>query len=204
MSEASSIPWRFDRNRAALIVVDMQRDFVEEGAIMEVAMARRAIPTMARVVEACRGAGIPVIYTRHVLHDEFDISPLEAAYQPRLKTSGMRAGTPGVEIVPELAPLPRDVIVTKHRYDAFHDTQLETVLRNIRGERQVDTLVIIGTVTSVCCESTARSAFMRDYKVAFISDANGGFDEASHNASCDILGRVFARVMRCDEFLGEM
>ncbi|ESZ43051.1 hypothetical protein X732_08380 [Mesorhizobium sp. L2C066B000] len=81
----------------------------------------------------------------------------------------------------------------------FHNTQLETVLRNIRGAGRVDTVIIIGTVTSICCESTARSAFMREYKVAFISDANGGLDEASHNATLDIIGKVFGRVMTVAE-----
>ncbi|MES0190119.1 cysteine hydrolase [Mesorhizobium sp. C264A] len=105
----------------------------------------------------------------------------------------------GAEIVAALAPLPGDVVIKKHRYDAFHNTQLETVLRNIRGAGRVDTVIIIGTVTSICCESTARSAFMRDYKVAFISDANGGLDEASHNATLDIIGKVFGRVMTVAE-----
>jgi ureidoacrylate peracid hydrolase len=57
-------------------------------------------------------------------------------------------------------------------------------------------------VTSICCESTARSAFMRDYKVAFIGDANGGLDEASHNATLDIIGKVFGRVMTVAELGG--
>ncbi|MHB9478260.1 isochorismatase family cysteine hydrolase [Mesorhizobium sp. M0589] len=146
-----------------------------------------------------RAQGVPVIYTQHVLSDHFDISPLETGYQPKLKTKGMREGSAGAEIVAALAPLPGDVVIKKHRYDAFHNTQIETVLRNIRGAGRVDTVIIIGTVTSICCESTARSAFMRDYKVAFISDANGGLDEPSHNATLDIIGKVFGRVMTVAE-----
>ncbi|TPN88524.1 cysteine hydrolase [Mesorhizobium sp. CU2] len=199
MLEQADAPWSFDKERAALLVIDMQSDFVDEGAVMEVAMARLRVPVMRRVVELCRGADIPVIYTQHVLSDRFDISPLETAYQPRLKTTGMREGSAGAEIVAELAPLPGDVVIKKHRYDAFHNTQLETVLRNIRGAGRVDTVIIIGTVTSICCESTARSAFMRDYKVVFVGDANGGLDEASHRATLSIIGKVFGRVMTVDE-----
>ena len=199
MSRHGNEPWAFDRQRAALLVIDMQRDFVDEGAVMEVAMARRRIPAMRRVIELCRRAGIPVIYTQHVLSDHFDISPLETAYQPRLTAKGMREGSAGAEIVVDLAPLPGEVIIKKHRYDAFHNTQLETVLRNIRGAGQVDTVIIVGTVTSICCESTARSAFMRDFKVAFISDANGGLDEASHDATLSIIGKVFGRVMTAED-----
>lgn len=199
MSLHGNEPWPFEKERAALLVIDMQSDFVDEGAVMEVAMARHRIPQMRQVVELCRSAGVPVVYTQHVLSDRFDISPLETAYQPRLKASGMREGSAGTEIVAELAPMPGDVLIKKHRYDAFHNTQLETVLRNIRGPGKVDTVIIIGTVTSICCESTARSAFMRDYKVALVSDANGGLDQASHDATLSIVGKVFGRVMTAAE-----
>lgn len=201
---ASDIPWRFDKGRAALLVIDMQRDFVDEGAIMEVPMARARLAAMRRILDRCRTEGVPVFFTRHVLSDRFDISPLETTYIPRLKTSGMREGTPGVEIVDALQPLPSETLIDKHRYDAFYNTQLDTALRNIRGPGGVDTVIIIGTVTNICCESTARSAFMRDYKVAFIDDANGGLDEASHNATLAIIGKVFGRVMTTDELLDEM
>ena len=201
MPEPREEPWSFDKDRAALLVIDMQKDFVDEGAIMEVAMARHRIPAMRQVIDRCREAGIPVIYTRHVLSDRFEVSPLETAYQPKLKATGMRDGTAGIEIVPELAPLTHETVISKHRYDAFHNTQLETLLRNIRGAGQVDTVIVIGTVTNICCESTARSAFMRDFKVALISDANGGLDEASHDATLEIIGRVFGRVMSASELI---
>lgn len=196
--------WTFDAKRAALLVIDMQRDFVEEGAIAAVAMARERLPVMKRVIEACRRVGIPVIYTQHTLSDGYEVSPLEVAYQPWLRETGLRPGSPGVEIVPELAPEPQDTIIVKHRYDAFHNTRLDTILRTIRGPNVVDTLIVIGTVTSICCESTARSAFMRDYNVAFLSDANGGLDQASHDATLAIMARVFARVMTADELISDM
>jgi ureidoacrylate peracid hydrolase len=195
MTAEPEAPWHFDAGRAALLVIDMQKDFVDEGAIMEVPMARAMVPEMARIIDACRKASIPVIYTRHVLSDRFDISPLEVAYQPRLRKGGMREGSDGVEIVSAIAPKVDDTIIDKHRYDAFHNTRLETVLRTIRGPGEVDTVIIIGTVTNICCESTARSAFMRDYKVVFVSDANGGLDETSQRATLDIIGKVFGRVM---------
>jgi len=96
------------------------------------------------------------------------------------------------------------LVIDKHRYDAFYNTQLDTALRNVRGPNGVDTVIIIGTVTNICCESTARSAFMRDYKVAFVGDANGGLDQASHDATPGIIGKVFGRVMTTEELLGEM
>ncbi len=200
----ANIPWEFNREKAVLLVIDMQNDFVLEGATMEVPMAREYLPNMKRMIETCRENHIPVIYTRHVLYDQFLVSPLEVAYQPVLKREGMRDLTSGIDIVEELAPLPEEIIISKHRYDAFYNTPLETVINNIRGMNQVDTVIIIGTVTSICCESTARSAFMRDYKVAFISDANGGLDEESHQATLSMIGKVFGRVFRTDEILKEI
>ena len=201
---ASETPWRFDKSHAALLVIDMQRDFVDEGAIMEVPMARQCLPEMRRILDRCRAEGVPVFFTRHVLSDRFNISPLETTYIPRLKAAGMREGTAGVEVVEALQPLASETVIDKHRYDAFYNTQLDTALRNVRRPNGVDTVIIIGTVTNICCESTARSAFMRDYKVAFIADANGGLDQASHDATLDIIGKVFGRVMTTDELLTEM
>src|ERR1700722_10746662 len=99
MPQPKQEPWSFDKDRAALLVIDMQKDFVDEGAIMEVAMARHRVPVMRQIIERCRAAGVPVIYTHHVLSDRFNVSPLEVAYQPRLKDTGMREGSTGVEIV---------------------------------------------------------------------------------------------------------
>jgi len=193
--------WEFDPNKSVLLVIDMQNDFVREGAVMEVPMARQLLPNMKRILDACRDKGVPVIFTQHVLYDHFEVSPLETTYNPRLKKEGLRDGTPGVEIVDELKPRPGEMVVRKHRYDAFHNTQLETLIRNSRYPRETDTVIITGTVTSVCCETAARSAFSRDFKVVFVSDANGGFDEESHNATLNMIRRVFGRVMSTDEVL---
>jgi nicotinamidase-related amidase len=200
----SALPWVFHKEKAALIVVDMQNDFVREGAVMQVPMARQYLPNMASLVEACRSHDIPVIFTSHVLLDDYDISPLETAYNPTLKKEGMRSHTDGIQIVQELEPLAHEHVVYKHRYDAFYQTNLEMILRNIRGPHVVDTVIIIGTVTNICCESTARSAFMRDLKVVFVSDANGGLDQESHQATLTIIGKVFGRVMDTQALIQEI
>lgn len=190
-----------DPAKAVLLVVDMQNDFVLPDAPMEVAAARQRVPAVAALVARAREAGVPVIYTQHVLYDGFDVSPLETTQLPHLKTAGMRAGTPGVEIIAELAPLPGEVVIPKHRYDAFYNTRLETVIRNIRGRNVADSVIITGTVTSVCCESTARSAFMRDLRVFFVDDATGGFDDASHRATLATIDRVFGKVVSTRQVL---
>ena len=193
--------WDFNPESSALLVVDMQRDFVEEGRPMEVPMARERLPQMRELIDAARTAGVPLIFTQHVLRDEFEISPLESSIQPHLKTHGMRWGSDGIEIVDDLDPRPEDQYVTKHRYDAFYNTNLEVLLNTVRGYRAVDTVIIAGTLTEVCCESTARSAFMRDFKVAFAADATGALSDAAQNATLDAIGRFFGRVMSNDDLL---
>ncbi len=197
-------PWRIDSSRSAVLVIDMQRDFVEEGRPMEVPAARDAIAGIQRVSEAARAAGAPVVYTQHVLLDDFDVSPLETAYNPKLLSVGMRAGTDGVEIIDELAPRPGEPVIPKHRYDAFHNTRLDSVLRSIRGLNGIDTVIITGTLTEVCCESTARSAFMRDYRVAFVSDATGALLPGAQQATEAAIGTFFGRVLTADEVVREL
>ncbi|MFG2231395.1 isochorismatase family protein [Streptomyces sp. NPDC048723] len=196
--------WRVNPQKTALLVIDMQNDFVLDGYPMEVPMARRRIPRMREVVGECRAAGVPVIYTEHVLLDSFDVSPLESAYNPALLTAGMRAGSFGSEIVDDLRPGPDDVVIRKHRYDAFHNTQLETVLATVSGPRQVDTVIIVGTLTEVCCDSTARGAYMRDYKVAFVGDATGALSDEAQFATERNISTFFGRVLSTGELTAEI
>lgn len=196
--------WRVNPQKTALLVIDMQNDFVLEGYPMEVPMARRRIPRMQEVITECRAAGIPVVYTQHILLDTFNVSPLESAYNPALLNAGMRKGSFGAEVVDDLKPEPDDVVIQKHRYDAFHNTQLENVLTSISGLRQVDTVIIIGTLTEVCCDSTARGAYMRDFKVAFISDATGALSDEAQAATEKTISTFFGRVLPTGELVAEI
>lgn len=193
--------WDFNASTSVLLMVDMQRDFVEVGRPMEVPMARERIPKMRELIDGSRASDTPIIFTQHVLYDSFNVSPLESSNNPRLQTEGMRAGTDGIEIVDELDPQSTDLYVQKHRYDAFYNTNLEVFLNSVRGYRGVDTLVIAGTLTEVCCESTARSGFMRDYKIVFADDATGGRSESAQEATLDAIGTYFGRVMTTAEIL---
>lgn len=199
-----SAPWVIDPKRAALLVIDMQNDFVLAGRPMEVPAAKTVIPTIARLAKRCREIDVPVIYTQHVLIDGFDVSPLESAYNTKLRSVGMRDGTDGIDVVAGLAPEASEVLVRKHRYDAFHNTRLDTVLQTIRGFRGVDTVIITGTLTEVCCESTARSAFMRDYRVAFVSDGTAARLEGAQEATERAIGTFFGRVLSADQVIAEL
>jgi ureidoacrylate peracid hydrolase len=186
--------WEFNRSKCALLVIDMQNDFVLPGAIMEVPRAKEQLPKIAQLIEACRELNMPVVYTVHETHPDY--CALEIAAFPHLKEAGMRRGTPGAEVVDALSPLANEVVIRKRRFSAFYQTELELILRGMG----VDTLIICGTVTNICCESTARDAFFRDFKVVFGNDICSALDEKTHNATLANM-EIFGEVMRLDEIM---
>lgn len=190
-------PWLIDAKKTALMVIDMQNDFILLGAPLEVPIARERVPVVQKLISGCRGHDIPIIYTQHVHRPDGSDAKLELLYFPELQKRGLREGTPGIEIYKNLLPQKNDHIVKKRRYDAFYNTDLDAILRNIRA----DTVIISGTVTNICCESTARSAYMRDYKVVFSSDATAGLDKKSHDATLAIIGLAFGRVLSTTDIL---
>jgi nicotinamidase-related amidase len=161
----------------AFLVVDMTNDFLLEGAPMECPQGRDLIPRLASLAEACRTAGIAVIFTTHVHRpDGSDMGrmadTLSHLVDEDRRPTGLVAGTPGVEVHPGLGRRPDELLIEKHRFSSFFDSDLETVLR-VKG---IDTLLIGGVATNGCCESTTREASFRDYKVVFLSDGNATFD----------------------------
>jgi len=184
--------WEFKRNRCALMVIDMQNDFVREGAIMEVPEAKHQLTRIAGLIDTCRKLEVPVIYTVHQTDPVFN--PLEIATFPHLIDGGMRIGTDGIEVVDELAPRDNEYVLRKRRYSAFFQTDLEIVLRNL----DIDTLIICGTVSNICCESTARDAYYWDYKVVFGSDVCSALNKAAHDATIANM-ELFGRVLSAEE-----
>ena len=187
--------WEFERDRSVLMVIDMQNDFVLEGAVMEVREAKNQIPKIRGLIDKCHDLGVPVIYTIQETDEVF--CPLEVGATPQIKHEGMRKGTFGQQVVSELAPEPGDISVVKRRFSAFYQTDLEIILRNIRGSvTPVDTIIICGTVTNICCESTARDAFFRDYKVVFGTDICSANTPEAHAATLENM-KLFGRNMDC-------
>ena len=193
--------WTIDRDKAALLVIDMQNDFVREGAILEVPEIRIQIPRIKKLVETCREVGVPTIYTKQVFRADLKVRPLIFQMLRLLERGGLRDGTDGAEICTELEPQPGDIVVKKMGFSAFYNTDLESVLRNIKGRRNVDTIIVCGTVTNICCESTARDAFERDYKVVFGSDITSAWTDEFQTLALKIIDYAFGRVMTCDEIM---
>ena len=200
---------RIDPQRTALIVVDMENDFVAPGAPLETPAGRTMLPTLKRAIAFCREQGIRVIYTTHAHRREgCDMGRFEDLWPPVRHRTGLVDGEPGIEIYPEIAPRADEIVITKRRYSAFYGTDLEIILRGVG----VDTVVISGVTTENCCHATARDALFRDYKVVFLSDATATFDYPDvgqggmsaaevHHATLVVLSVSTAHVMTTDEFI---
>jgi len=198
--------------KTAMLVVDMQNDFVREGASIEVPRARAMVPRLNRLLDLCRTHAILVIYIRHVIRGgDIDAGRLADHHEAIRQNKAIIAGTPNVEIYDVLKPQPGDLLVTKPRYSAFYGTDLEAILRS----KGIDTLIISGTVTNVCCDSTARDAFSRDYKVIFLSDGTATRDlpdlgygtvsaEEIQRVVLTILAMNFAQVSPIDQVVAEI
>lgn len=205
------MPYRFDRidpSTTAMIVVDMQNDFVADGAMLQSKQAHDLVPKLAKTLKFCREHGIRVIYTAHVHRkDGCDMGLYDDLYPPIADRASLVDGSPGVEIYPDLAPAAGEHVIKKHRYSAFFSTDLDLILR----EWGIKSVVVSGTTTENCCHATARDAMFHNYKVAFLSDATGTFDypdvgygamsaQEVHKATLTILAFSTAHVMTVDEF----
>ena len=192
-------------NRTAHIVVDLQNGFMAPGQPAEIAEAREVVPNVNRISQAVRAAGGLVVY----IQNTFDTDALstwstyfDVFSNPSRKERMAAAFTPGSfghDLWAGLDVRPEDLKVLKRRFGAF--VQGSSDLHELLQSRGIDTLIITGTATNVCCESTARDAMMLNYKVAFISDGCATFNDAEHNATLDIMAYAFADVMSTDECL---
>jgi nicotinamidase-related amidase len=162
---------RLDPSKTALIVVDMQNDFVKEGGSLLVPDAEATVPNIKSLLALARENHMKVVFTQDTHSDgdpEWDIWPEHA-----------REGAWGWEIVGELAPRETETVIRKVRYDAFYGTHLDHFLRLWK----VDTLVICGTVANICVHYTAASAALRWYDVVVPKDATSALDPFDLEAS---------------------
>ena len=192
---------RVHKSRACLLVIDMQNEFLEEQRAGFFHYATEIVPNVKRVLAASRKARIPVIFTGHVHEDPATDGGLTAEWWPEIKLGrSLIKGTRGVEIIDELRPGKTEKIIWKHRYSAFYNTDLELVLR---GMGATD-LMITGVMTNVCCESTARDAFIRDFNVFFAADATAATEPEFHVASLKNLAYAFAHVLTTRDLLKQI
>lgn len=195
---------RLDAKRTALLVIDMQNAFVAPGAPIEVPAARGIVAPINRLAAALRKRGVPVIW---VMHENQEGGRDWAGFFDAFVAPGRReqaaaalaAGSPLQALWPALEVAPQDLRIPKNRYSAFigNSSSLEGLLR----KRFLDTLLIAGTKTNVCCESTARDAMMLDFKVVLLSDCTAALSEDEQRATLENVIQQFGDVRTADEAL---
>lgn len=197
------LPALLDPATTALLVIDVQNDYAHpDGALgrigIDMSTAVEMIPRLQRVVDAARAAGVYVVFTRNWHRDATDSEAWSRRIH-RTITPEQRpgvAGSWGAEFTGVL-PLPGEEIVSKARYDAFLNTNLELLLR----ARGIRTVVCTGTATNVCVESTARAAHMRDFNLVLIGDCCATGDQRLHEATLTNIQVHFGEVVGAEAVL---
>ena len=166
----------------ALLVIDMQHDFVDQNAGCYNVGAEHTVAPTAAAIEAMRAASLPVIWTMEAHRPNGLDGGLENHPDCTFAPHAVE-GTHGVEIVQELVPGPDDLIVRKRRYNCFLGTELELLLKALH----VETLLVTGVSSDVCVHWTVGEAFQRDYHVRVLEDCVAGTTEEDHQASLLIM-----------------
>jgi ureidoacrylate peracid hydrolase len=199
---------RLEPGRTALLVVDMQRGFLEPGEALEVPPARDVVPVIRALIEGFRAHRLPVLFT------EFTYSPavpvlvgeLHPEHKPAapgtprgfgLPSSNCLEGTASARTIGALAPRPDEPVIRKRWYDGFAGTELDGALR----ARSVSALVITGTMTDICVLSTVVGAFNHEYRISVVADGVATLWPEIQRATLDIVSRAFGRVVQSKDVL---
>jgi len=191
--------------RTAHIVVDLQNGFMAPGQVAEIGTARDIVPNVNRISDAVRQSGGLVVYIQNTF-DEIAVSTWSTFFDhfcsPERRARMIAAFSPGAEghaLWPDLDVLPEDLKVQKRRFGAFAPGASD--LHAILQARGIDTLIVTGTASQVCCESTARDAMMLNYKVFFVADGNATFTDTEHNATLSAMAHTFCDVVDTDTII---
>ena len=187
--------------KCVLLVIDMQDEFVKPGwTPYWVPEATRQVPRVKKLIEYCRGKGIPVVFTVFSDTHSYLDRPKTGALMPNryseLKIDQSMFFVKGC-VWHELVPKDDEIVIHKPSYGAFYDTPLETILKNL-GK---DTVIISGTLTNYCCGMTARQAYERGFKVVFGSDVTSTDDPDMQEPELKVLRKGFGKVLTTDEII---
>ncbi len=191
--------------RTALLNVDMQNCFVH-GSPIAAPDGPLILERVNRLAAACRRAGILVIHASIVVRPDGSNLGVLSEFSPPVREGILNKGSESAALHKGLVVDARDILLEKPRFGAFHGTDLELILR----ARGIDTVIISGVATNVCCETTAREAAVRDFHVFFLSDgtATAAMGNASaaelQKATCATLGFLFAQVLTVDEMIAKI
>jgi nicotinamidase-related amidase len=214
-AEPSALVVEFDH--AALIIIDMQRDFLEPGGFGEtlgnnVALLKAAVPPLQAVLAAAREAGMLIIHTREGHRPDLSDAPKHKVErgEPSLRIGQpgpmgriLVRGEPGHDIIPELYPQPGEPVIDKPGKGAFYQTDLELMLKN----REIDTLLVCGVTTEVCVNTTVREANDRGFRCIVLSDCCASYFPAFHEAGLAMIkaqGGIFGWVTSSPKVLAAL
>jgi ureidoacrylate peracid hydrolase len=188
---------------AALVVVDVQNDFVATGGFFESIggdvglLQRTTIPSLLRLIDKAREVGVLVVFVTAIYDKQYRSAPME---ERKLRMTNDRwpciSGTWGADFY-AVKPLPGEPIVIKHRYSGMIGTELASVLK----KHGVSSLLMTGVATDTCVESTARDAYFMDYYVSLVSDCCGALSEADHLSALPRFARDYGLVVTSHEVL---
>jgi ureidoacrylate peracid hydrolase len=199
---------RLDPAKTALLVVDMQNTFCMPGAPGEVPLAREIVPSINRLAARLRTMGVPIVWVVHANNTSGGRTDWEVFFNHVVRNADVRRrmaeslSPARQEVWKDLERRPEDPIVVKNRYSALAHgaSTLERLLRNLG----IDTVLVAGTKTNVCCDSTARDAMMLDFKSVLLSDCCAALSDDEHLASLETFIQQFGDVMTADEALGRL
>lgn len=185
-------PPRIDPTRTAVLVIDMQRDFLDPGAPIATPGGLDLIPRINRLTARARALGMPVIFTQEMHRADKSDFGIELEFEP----PHCLEGTPGMELAAALDVAPGDYrVLNKRRYDAFLGTDLDTLLRSLR----VENLLVAGVCTDICVASTVQHARNLDFRCYVLRDCVAGTTAERHQAALLCLEHVFGYVVSLAE-----
>ena len=214
---AEPFPISVDFARTALVIIDMQRDFLEPGGFgaalgNDVSLLRAAVGPCKAMLAGARAAGMLVIHTREGHRADLSDAPpakvLRGDPAKRIGAAGpmgriLIRGEAGHDIVPELAPLPEEPVIDKPGKGAFYQTDLDLMLRN----RGIETLLVAGVTTEVCVHTTVREANDRGYRCLVLDDACASYFPEFHKVGLAMIaaqGGIFGWVSSTDAVLAAL
>lgn len=192
--------------RTAVVMIDMQNMYLQQDrrdvfGWPPIWNFDEVVAECAALLSDARAQGLPIVYTRQVARpDGADAMPSMRRLQAKMLADGTPIGEPddwSSQILDAVAPQSGDVVIEKHRWDAFFNTDLENILRNLRVER----LVVAGLQTNVCVETTSRTAMMKNFEVAVPEDAVSTDGRALHFNGLDSLRILYVEVAPWRELL---
>jgi len=169
--------------KPALLVMDMQRFFLDDGSGMCLPAGKAIIPGVKSLIGFFRERGFPVIFTRHLDRPSDSAGPMYSWWGRRLGHDN-----PLTELHPEMGHKVGEMVIEKHAYSAFYETRLNVLLKRL----SITSIMVTGVMTHLCCESTARDAFMRGFKVIMAIDGTATLNEMLHLSTFRNLSHGFA------------